>query len=510
MRPDPRAAGAAGPDSGVLAAVDLGSNSFHMIVARVSHGQVTIIDRLREMVRLAAGLDKHNKLSHKSADRALNCLSRFGERIREMHADQIRVVGTNTLRKARNANEFLEAAAQRLGHPVEIISGIEEARLIYLGVSHSMPLVDGAQIVIDIGGGSTEIVRGHAYEPEDMESLYIGCVGLSKSVFGPSKLSARRFERARLAVRLELEPVRARFQAVPVVRHVGASGTIRAARRVLQGLEGGDAQLTRAGLERLIARMVDAGRVDRLSLPGLSDQRKPVFAGGVAILVELMDVLGAERMEVADGALREGILHDLLGRNTSEDARVRTVRAMMARYNVDVGQAGRVERMALDLLDQVAEDWALTDPSYRTALKWAARLHETGLDIAHAHYHHHGAYLMEHADMPGFPRQEQRLLARLVGAHRRSFPRDYFDDLPPAVAPQARRLAVILRMAVLFNRNRTDDDNAPVEISAQQDSLVVTAAREWLAANPLTLADLKREAMYLGNAGIEMALEQRD
>ena len=182
----------------------------------------------------------------------------------------------------------------------------------------------------------------------------------------------------------------------------------------------------------------------------------------------------------------------------------------MARYNVDVGQAGRVERMALDLLDQVAEDWALTDPSYRTALKWAARLHETGLDIAHAHYHHHGAYLMEHADMPGFPRQEQRLLARLVGAHRRSFPRDYFDDLPPAVAPQARRLAVILRMAVLFNRNRTDDDNAPVEISAQQDSLVVTAAREWLAANPLTLADLKREAMYLGNAGIEMALEQRD
>jgi exopolyphosphatase/guanosine-5'-triphosphate,3'-diphosphate pyrophosphatase len=510
VQADPRPPLAAGPDSGVLAAVDLGSNSFHMIVARVSHGQVTIVDRLREMVRLAAGLDENKQLKRKSAERALSCLSRFGERIREVHADQMRVVGTNTLRKARNAGEFLNAAAERLGHPVEIISGIEEARLIYLGVSHSMPLVEGAQIVIDIGGGRTEIIRGQGYEADDMESLYIGCVGLSKSVFGSSKLTARRFERARLAVRLELEPVRARFQAVPVVRHVGASGTIRAAHRVIQGLEGEGAPLTRAGLEQLIKRMIDAGKVERLQLPGLSEQRKPVFAGGLSILVELMDVLGAERIDVADGALREGILYDLLGRNTDEDARVRTVRAMMARYNVDVGQANRVERIALALLDQVADDWALQGADYRTALTWACRLHETGLDIAHSHYHHHGAYLLEHADMPGFPREEQRVLARLVGAHRRSFARESFEDLPPGLALAACRLAVILRLAVLFNRNRnrTDDDNAPVEFSADDDAVVVSASQAWLEDNPLTLADLEREAGYLGNAGLRMTLER--
>lgn len=509
MRPEQRTAEAAGPDTRVLAAVDLGSNSFHMIVARVSHGQVTIIDRLREMVRLAAGLDQHNELSRKSEDRALNCLSRFGERIREMRADQVRVVGTNTLRKARSSGGFLNAAAERLGHPVEIISGIEEARLIYLGVSQSMPLLEGPQIVIDIGGGSTEIVRGTGYEPEVMESLYLGCVSLSKSVFGPSKLTARRFERARLAARLELAPVSTRFRAVAVERHVGASGTIRAAQRVLQGLEGEDAPLTRDGLERLIERMIGAGKLDRLSLPGLSDERKPVFAGGVAILVELMAALGAERMQVADGALREGIVYDLLGRMRKEDARVRTVRAMMARYNVDRGQAKRVERTALELLEQVADEWNLHAPEHRAVLRWAARLHEMGLDIAHAHYHRHGAYLLEHADMPGFPREEQRELARLVGAHRRSFYRQSFDDLPPAMVASARRLAVLLRLAVLFNRSRTTDVSAPVELSAGKDSLTVAAPQAWLEDNPLTLADLQLEAEFLRAAGLEMQLDRR-
>ena len=508
MQPDPRTAEAAGPDTRVLAAVDLGSNSFHMIVARVSHGQVTIIDRLREMVRLAAGLDDNNELSRKSEERALKCLSRFGERIREMRADQVRVVGTNTLRKARSSGGFLGAAADRLGHPVEIISGIEEARLIYLGVSHSMPLLDAPQIVIDIGGGSTEIVRGTGYEPEVMESLYLGCVGLSKSVFGPSKLTARRFERARLAARLELAPVRARFQSAAVERYVGASGTIRAAQRVLQGLEGADAPLSRDGLEHLVEQMIAAGKLDRLSLPGLSDQRKPVFAGGVAILVELMAALGADRMQVADGALREGIVYDLLGRMTKEDARVRTVRAMMARYNVDHGQAKRVEHTALALLEHVADKWGLRAPEHRAVLKWAARLHEIGLDIAHAHYHRHGAYLLEHADMPGFPREEQRELARLVGAHRRTFDHHSFNDLPPAMTTAARRLAVLLRLAVLFNRSRTDDASAPVELSAGKDSLTVIAPLAWLEANPLTLADLEVEAGFLGAAGLQMKLDR--
>jgi exopolyphosphatase/guanosine-5'-triphosphate,3'-diphosphate pyrophosphatase len=508
VRPGEARAAANAPDARILAAVDLGSNSFHMIVARVSHGQVAVIDRLREMVRLAAGLDKDNLLSRKSEERALACLSRFGERIREMHADQVRVVGTNTLRRARNSGRFLQAAAECLGHPVEIISGIEEARLIYLGVSQSLPLVNGPQIVVDIGGGSTEIASGTGSEPADLESLYVGCVGLSKSVFGPSKLTARRFERARLTARLELEPVKMRFRSVPAVRYAGASGTVRAALRVVQNLEGEDARLTRDSLERLIRCMIEAGRLERLKLPGLSEERKPVFAGGIAILVELMEALNANELIVADGALREGILYDLLGRLSDVDARVRTVRAMMARYDVDAVQAERVERTALALLEQVAGDWGLTTSADRAALTWAARLHEIGLDIAHAHYHRHGAYLLENADMPGFPREEQRLLSRLVGAHRRSFANTSFDGLPPGRVVAARRLTVLLRLAVLLQRSRTTDTVPPIRLTAGDEALLVAAPAEWLDTNPLTLADLELEADYLGAAGFQLDLDR--
>jgi exopolyphosphatase/guanosine-5'-triphosphate,3'-diphosphate pyrophosphatase len=491
-------------DTGVLAAVDLGSNSFHMVVARYSHGQVTVIDRLREMVRLAAGLDEDKQLKAKSQERALACLSRFGERLREMRAGQVRVVGTNTLRKARNPQAFLDEAAERLGHPVEIISGIEEARLIYLGVAHSMPLVEGPQIVVDIGGGSTELIRGTGYEPEILESLYLGCVAISAAHFGSGKLTARRFERARLAARLELEPVKPRFGAVPVVRFAGASGTIRACQRVLRNLHGEESFITPAGLDDLIARMVDAGKVDHLDLPGLSEQRKPVFAGGVSILAEIMAMLEAEHLRVADGALREGILYDLLGRLSQEDARFRTVRAMMARYGVDTEQARRVEKTALDLLAQVAEPWALSAPADRLVLGWAARLHEIGLDIAHSHYQRHGAYLLEHADMPGFPRQEQRLLSLLVGAHRRSFAGSEFETLAGKLSLRAARLAVVLRLAVLLNRNRAAGPAVPLTVKVGKKSLALKMPEGWLELNPLTRADLKQERSFLDAAGFGM------
>ncbi|HHQ14212.1 MAG TPA: exopolyphosphatase, partial [Chromatiales bacterium] len=371
----------------MLAAVDLGSNSFHMLVARLTHGQLAVIDRLREMVRLAAGLDADNRLDDASRARALACLSRFGERIRDMQAGEVRVVGTNTLRKARGADRFLEEAETLLGHPVEIISGIEEARLIYLGVSHSLPLIAGEQICVDIGGGSTEIIRGRGYEPRRMESLYLGCVSLSTQCFPQGKLSARKFEKARLAARLELEPVKARFVDPPAERFIGASGTIRAAAAVGQQLGLWSAGITREGLEQLVTRMTDAGHIEQLELPGLSEQRKPVFPGGIAILVEVLDALNIDCMQVADGALREGILYDLLGRLADEDARVRTVRAMEARFHVDTAQATRVEATALRLFDPIADDWKLAGDENRLALGWAARLHEIGLDIAHSQYH---------------------------------------------------------------------------------------------------------------------------
>ena len=298
----------------VLAAVDLGSNSFHMIVAQLSGGQLTVIDRLREMVRLAAGLSNGNHLDPESQQRALECLARFGERIRDIQADKARVVGTNTLRQLEQPSSFVQNAEKLLGHPIEIISGIEEARLIYSGASRSLPDVDGQQLVVDIGGGSTEIIRGIGTNPETMESLILGCVGISSEYFDAGKLTANQFDRARLATRRQLAPVTAQFRNPIPARVAGASGTIRAAHNVLSALNSPVKGITIEGLEQLIDRMVEAGHTRRLKFKGLSKQREPVFPGGIVILLELMQALNIDRMEIADGSLREGILYEMVAR----------------------------------------------------------------------------------------------------------------------------------------------------------------------------------------------------
>ena len=471
-----------------------------MIVARLSHGQPKVIDRLREMVRLAAG--EHRQPA------ALECLARFGERIRAMHADSVRVVGTNTLRKLGRSSNFVRQAEESLGHPVEIISGIEEARLIYHGVVHTSPAVEGNQIVVDIGGGSTEIISGAGFEPDVMESMSIGCVDLSSDFFGRGKLTRRRFDQARMAARLELRPIRARFREISPERAIGASGTIRAAETVLPAVAGRTKKITVSGVEDLIERMIASGDLDRLKLAGLSEQRKPVFPGGVAILVEVMSALDIETMNASAGALREGILYDMVDRLADEDARVRTVRSMEGRFNIDVAQADRVESTALMLLDQVCKRWKIDAELDGQLLSWAARLHEIGLHIAHSRYHQHGAYLLEHADMPGFPTEEQQILARLVGAHRSKFEPKSLAGMPRGWSRRVKRLAVLLRLAVLFNRTRTQVEFADIALLAKGRRLTIEVPQSWLDMNPLTLADLKREEEYLAGAGIEMTLTE--
>ena len=496
------------PAQDVLASVDLGSNSFHMLVARFDHGQLTVIDRLREMVRLASGLDARGRLSESSQLRALATLRRFGERLRDMQAGRVRVVGTNTLRKARSTARFLQRAAKALGHPVEIISGIEEARLIYLGASHTLPRVDGPQIVVDIGGGSTEIIAGKGFDPVTMESLAVGCVSLSEGSFPEGRLSAKNFDRARLQVKLELEPVRSQFRRVEPAQIAGTSGSIRAAHAVLTALGRAPQGVTVEGLEQLIKEMISAGHVSELRLPELSDDRAEVFAGGVAILVEVMQALALPRMNVADGALREGILYDMIGRLTDEDARVRTVRAMAARYQVDRPQAERVEATAMYLYTQARDDWELATDD-QLLLAWATRLHELGLDIAHAHYHRHGAYVLANADMPGFPREEQQVLACLVLAHRRKFERSAFGDLPLARQRPALRLAILLRLAALIHRSRTGGSSPDLKLRVQGRTLRLQVPAAWLDSNPLTLADLEREREYLKEADYKLVIQRR-
>jgi exopolyphosphatase/guanosine-5'-triphosphate,3'-diphosphate pyrophosphatase len=493
----------------VMAAVDLGSNSFHMLVARAQHGEPSIVDRLREMVRLASGLDDEGRLDDASQERALACLRRFGQRLRDMRAHQVRVVGTNTLRRARDADAFLAKAEEALGHPVDVISGIEEARLIYLGVSHHTDSSDGALLVVDIGGGSTELIIGEGHEPQHLESLYVGCVGISRAHFADGKLSEKRFERARLAVRLELRPVAATFRRRGWKRAIGSSGTVRAARDVALAMRLCDNGITLAAVEAIIEEMIKARRVEELSLPGLGEERVPVFAGGMAILAEVMSALKVGSLEISSGALREGLLFDMIGRLHDEDARERSIRAMQRRYHVDLEQAARVEATAAGLLEQAARSWQLTDRRLRQLLVWAARLHEVGLDIAHARYHHHGGYLIANSDLPGFVRLEQRLVASLVTLHRRKLDDPFLDELPGSWRAPTFKLVVLLRLATLLHRSRSPSDLPTIALSTGKDSLELKFPQGWLDDNPLTAADLEQETEWLRERGFELTLANR-
>jgi len=501
---DPSASGATQPVPDILAAVDLGSNSFHMVVARYSHGQLVIIDRLREMVRLASGVEENGRIDKDVAARALACLERFGQRLRAMHADSVRVVGTNALRLARRKQAFLERAREALGHPIEIIGGMEEARLIYLGIAHSMPSEPGKRLVVDIGGGSTELIIGEGLTPLELESLQMGCVSSSEKFFRDGKISAKRLTRARVAARLELEPVQAAFRRLGWERSVGSSGTIRAIGEAIRELDPQAKAITPAGLARVLEYVAEAGHIRELNLACITEERRPVFPGGLAILAEILAVLGIAEMRTAEGAMREGLLYDMLGRFTDEDARERTVRAMQRRYHVDLAQAERVEATVLDFLEQTAGAWKLNDGLAALALKWAARLHEIGLDVSHTGYHRHGAYLLENADMPGFPREEQRLLARLVGGHRRKLSLDGLDELVPPWDRSAVHLIVLLRLAVLLHRGRSPTALPRIELAATPRSLEVRFPGRWLRDHPLTSADLQQEVDYLKLHGFRL------
>ncbi|MGB6450198.1 MAG: exopolyphosphatase [Steroidobacteraceae bacterium] len=494
---DSAPAGTPQPVPDILAAVDLGSNSFHLVVARYSHGQLVIIDRMREMVRLASGVEENGRIDKDVAAQALACLQRFGQRLRDMHADSVRVVGTNALRIARRKQAFLERAREALGHPIEIIGGMEEARLIYSGVAHTMPSEPGRRLVLDIGGGSTELIIGEGLAPLELESLQMGCVSSSERFFRDGKLSAKRMARARVAARLEMEPVQAAFRRRGWDHTVGSSGTIRILGDAVRELDPQVQGVTRAGLEQLLARMVEAGHVRELRLESLTDERRPVFPGGAAILAEILEVLGIDEMRIADGAMREGLLYDLVGRFTDEDARERTVRAMQHRYHVDLAQAERVEATVLDFRGQTRTAWRLDDSLAELALKWASRLHEIGLDVSHSGYHRHGAYLLENADMPGFPREEQRLLARLVGGHRRKLSLEGLDELVPPWDRSAIYLIILLRIAVLLHRGRSPTALPAIELEPTARSLALHFPGRWLKDHPLTRADLQQEIDYL-------------
>lgn len=493
-----------------VAAVDLGSNSFHMMVARASlHGNLQVIDRLREPVRLAAGLDDKKRLSADASNRALICLERFGQRLRGLAPDRVRVVGTNTLRRMKDPASFIEAAEKALGHNIEIIAGREEARLVYGGVIHGMGRDNPKRLVVDIGGGSTEVIIGRGNRPKLMESVALGCVVHTQRFFANGNITRARFRKARMAARVELEFLERRYRQSGWDVAIGASGTIRGVWRVMMSHGWCEHRITRSGLDKVIELTLSRGHVNQIDFEALRDDRRPVFIGGLAVLSAIFDALDIDEMETSDRALREGLVYDLLGRLSNRDVRSEAVTALATRYGVDTRQAQDVERTALKLMDQVAGPWQLNPRSSGSLLRWAAQLHEVGLVIAHSGYHKHSEYILRHGDLPGFSQTDQALLATLVRLHRGKFSQSALTELPRDWRLPVQKLAILLRLAVLLHRSRTPGLRPPVRAEISGKPLRLTlhfTRRTWLDNHPLTRADLELETDYLDSAGIGLNL----
>ncbi|MBI2374106.1 MAG: exopolyphosphatase [Deltaproteobacteria bacterium] len=491
----------------LVAGVDLGSNSFHMIVARLAGTRLEVLDKLRDNVRLQAGLDDRKILSDEAMGRALECLSRFGQRLAHMGAGSVRAVGTNTLRQAKNTDRFLPLAEAALGHPIEIIYGREEARLVYLGVAHAMPELAGHRLVVDIGGGSTECILGEGNEPLELHSLYMGSVSYSMRFFPDGRIREEDMRRAEIAAQLELRSLTRGFFEQGWSHAVGSSGTILASAEVLRANGWSNQGITAKGLKKLRKAIITAGNAQTLNLPGLQPQRAPVFAGGIAILSAVFDALGLEQLAVSDSALREGIVLDLLGRIRHEDARDHTIRHFTKQFTIDELQAERVEKTVRELLDQAAEPWDLGNEACAHYLAWAARLSEIGLSVAYSGYHKHSAYIVLNADMPGFSRDEQRVLAALLENQRRKLRLESFAQARALSIKTATRLCVLLRLSVALNRSRSPEPLPKLELAVKKTSLALRFPTDWLEKNPLTRADLEEEASRLASAGFDLQIQ---
>lgn len=489
------------------AAIDLGSNSFHMIVANLIDGQLQVIDRMKEMVRLAAGLNDKQELSKESMQQALECLQRFGQRIRQVPHLNVRAVGTNTLRQARNGAEFLTKAHAALGHPIEIIAGREEARLIYSGVAHSLYDEVHKRLVIDIGGGSTELIIGRGFETFYTESLYMGCVNVGQRFFDDGKIKAKRMRKAILFAMQELESLETAYKKMGWDYALGSSGTIISIGEVVREQGWCDSGITASALARLMDSLIAIGDSTAINFAGLSERRKPVFASGVAILVGVFEALKLDKMDISEGALREGLLYDLIGRVHDEDIRDNTILAVAQRYSVDMEQAERVLKAAENFFIQVKDDWELDKKTDLKLLLWGALIHEIGLSVAHNQYHRHGAYLTANSDLAGFSRQEQMKLALLVRCHRRKFPLEEFETIPASMRIALIRLCVLLRLAVVLHRSRSNDSLPDIKINVENNEVNLHFPPGWLDQHPLTLVDLMTELGFLQIAEFKLIFD---
>lgn len=492
---------------GKIAAIDLGSNSFHMIIAQQQHGELRTLEKRGEKVQLAAGLNERGYLNEEAMQRGLECLRGFAKHLKGFEPESVTILATNALRVARNRSEFIGRAEEILGFQIEVIAGREEARLIYLGVSHTQADDDGKRLVVDIGGGSTEFIIGERFESKALESLFMGCVSYTQQFFPNGEISELNFHRAVARARRELLEIQQAYKAIGWTEVIGSSGTIRATEQVLIQKGWGEQGISREGLNKLCQWLSSHKAISDIELLGFKPQRQQVFIAGVAILKGIFDTFKITTMQYSDGALREGALWDLIGRSGHEDVRQRTVTSMQKRFHVDQEQASRVKNCAAMMLGQVEKDWKLPSTAQNWLL-WAAELHEIGLCITHHQFQKHGAYLVLHSDMAGFTRQGQELLAVLLKGHRRKFPLAGIETLTSVVQQQARYICMLLRLSAVLNHSRGAVELPDIECQAKNASITLIFPKGWFDQHPLTYDDLMVEANYLNAAGLELVIAE--
>ena len=491
------------------AAIDLGSNSFHMITAREQDGHLQVLDKLRETVRLANGLNAEGDITGETEQLALDTLAQMGQRLREFSSNHVRCVGTNTLRRVNARSGFLKKAEAALGHSIEIIAGHEEARLIYLGTTHSTTPIDANQLVMDIGGGSTELIIGNDGIPHTLESINIGCVTYTQRYFPDGQITEARYAKARTQAGLQLRPVAKAYRDRGWLSALGCSGTIKAVEVIAQANGWCESGISLHAIEQLRGALLEAGSIENIQIAALKDNRQPVIAGGLAVLEAIFHALHLEHIDVSQSSLREGLLYDLVGRSHREDIREQTVQAMQRKHHTDEMQqhAQRLSDTAAQLFEDVAQDWQLSAANL-LSLSWAAQLCESGLSLSHSKYHRHSEYLLQNSDMPGFSWNEQSLLAFLARTHRSRFKLSALESLPTDMHESAQRLAVLLRLAVLFNRSRLEEPLPTLKLKASGKNIQLSLDADWLDKNPLTQADLyaEQEQLQLNSNGFSLSI----
>lgn len=483
-----------------LAAVDLGSNSFRLQMGRASGRHIELQGYWKETVRLAAGIGPDQRISRKAIDTACECLARMNERLRGLGQEQVRAVGTQTLREARNSDELLIEAQHALGYPIDVISGREEARLTFEGCMHSVPPSKESRLVVDIGGASTELIVGQGFEAAQAESFKVGCVNMTLRFFDSGALDRGGFRRAQVATAAEIEEAVTVFSRAAWTEAFGVSGTVGAVAELIRQLNLGDGTvITAASLLNLRQRLIETGEIRRLKLPGLKPERAQVLAGGVAVLIAVFETLGITEMVPARGGLRVGVLYDLLGRRERRDLRDATVARLQKRFDVDRAQAQQVARIARELHDALDPQAGEEDVK---RLGWAAALHEVGFAISHNDHHKHGAYLVGNADLAGFSTTDQKRIATLILAQRGNLKK--VDEALTDPARVAKILA--LRLAVLLCHARRPIPMPRWTLGGRRGAFELRLEGEWLARHPLTQFLLEEEAGQWDKVGLKLAV----